>query len=271
MKPSRALSPAALSPAARALLELGSVVAPPSAEQHARMDRSFARLIALERAAPPAWRLGSALPSLSAGRLLLAVGALAATAGASFWVGRASLPEGTHRVGATAAAVTASTPAPPATANTPAPPAAAEAPPPAAAAMNAAQSEPARPDEARAKPRDAAPPPAAALDAAISRVRHAKRAPLPESAPRVAAPQLGLSAEIQRLARAEAALRQGRPEQALVELAPPAAHLLEQATALRAIAECTIDREANVSHARETLARWPSSAFSPRIREACGL
>jgi hypothetical protein len=85
------------------------------------------------------------------------------------------------------------------------------------------------------------------------------------------APSAGLAAEIERLARAEAALRQGRSSSALSELELPAAHLVEQAAALRAIANCELGRGAAVLGAGEALRRWPGSAFAPRIRAACGL
>jgi len=287
MKRSMVSAPAALSPQARELLELGSFVAPPTAEQDERMDRALARLIALDRAAAtrlgqsgspraPKWRLNRALASSSAGKLWLALGALAATAGASFWMGRASLPDDTEPTSTTAAlelpAIAAPSDLPPQL-----PVQAAEAARVEATSAAPAPSEPsllalevptttsddalplARPQTALAIGVQHPPDPGAAP------APRAKRTSSTEPSP------LGLSAEIQRLARAEAALRQGRPQQALVELEPPAAHLLEQAAALWAIAECTLDRAPSAPRARETLQRWPASAFAPRIREACGL
>jgi hypothetical protein len=83
---------------------------------------------------------------------------------------------------------------------------------------------------------------------------------------------LGLAAEIEQLARVEAALRQSRPAHALVVLEERSVqHLLEQAAALRAIAECDLGSAAAARRARDTLERWPTSAFQSRIANACGL
>jgi len=287
----RSASPVALSPAARELLELGSVVEPPTPEQDERMDRALARLIAIDRTASPSakrlgqrgapaargrrkrapdapgWRLRPALLGSGASKLLLALGALAATAGASFWVGRASVPDGVDPANAT---VPAAVPVR----------AALEVPAVVGLPMEVPARAPVDPP-IQAPEANGAPLAAQALvlnvpvrgegtnaGMAAGAARHAKRSSVStETAP---AP-LGLGAEIQRLARAEAALRQGRAPQALAELEQPAAHLLEQAAALRAIAECTLDRAPGATRARETLRRWPASAFAPRIREACGL
>lgn len=301
MKRSVVSSPAALSPSARELLELGSFVVPPTAEQDERMDRALARLIALDRAGAPAtklghsgssrargplhraprapvWRLSQALSGSSMSKLWLALGALAATAGASFWMGRASLPDGAPSASPTSAleapvqAPVAVLPQRPAQAADAARTEAAplpEAPAPSGPSLAAG---------ARATSRDDTGP-RAELAAGASRpapldeganevgVLRAKRTRSPEAP----ASPMGLSAEIQRLARAEAALRQGRVQQALVDLETPAAHLQEQAAALRAIAECTLGRTSAAPRARDTLLRWPTSAFAPRIREACGL
>jgi hypothetical protein len=279
MRRSVASSPAALSPAARQLLELGSVVEPPTAEQDERMDRALARLIALNRAGAST-RLGGSrqrgallerapgtptgrLPLLSGSamtRLLLALGALAATAGASFWVGRASVPEEPERPSATAAEA----PLQVASEASPAVATSVQQPPRLDEATNAGGGQLARstsvPIEAAALRAPRSIPPRAVPPRAGP-----ARALAPQTAP------LGLNTEIQRLARAEAALRRGRAQRALVELEPPATHLREQAAALRAIAECTLDREPAAARARETLLLWPTSAFAPRIREACGL
>jgi hypothetical protein len=291
------MKPAALSPEARELLELGSFVAPPTAEQDERMDRALARLIALDRAAAPATRLGPSgaprargpsrrAPRLSqvlqgSSKLWLALGALAATAGASFWVGRASVPGSALSSRATSALEMPAR----------APVSASMLPPQLPVhAVDFARAEGAAPAQLPSEPsRVAGSPPTAPDDTgplastAAELTASAPPTPLDEGAdgpgtPRAkraslpeAAPALGLSAEIQRLARAEAALRRGLARQALIELEPPAARLLEQAAALRAIAECTLDRAPGAPRARETLLRWPASAFAPRIREACGL
>jgi hypothetical protein len=47
-------------------------------------------------------------------------------------------------------------------------------------------------------------------------------------------------------------------------------HLLEQAAALRAIAQCELGVAAAATRARDVLERWPASAFQPRIARACG-
>jgi hypothetical protein len=83
---------------------------------------------------------------------------------------------------------------------------------------------------------------------------------------------LGLAAEIEQLTRAEAALRQGRAGHALAVLDQRSVrHLLEQAAALRAIAQCELRGAAAAGGARQVLERWPASAFQPRIANACGL
>ena len=312
MKRSVVSSPAALSPEARQLLELGSFVAPPTPEQDARMGRALARSIALDRAAAPAarlgpsgspgaraplertprgpaWRLSSALPRSGLSKLWLTVGALAATAGASFWVGRASVAERTQPASATVVVempvqvpVAASREMSQQMSGTPR-----------AMLQEVLQQLPAasvQPAEARAdavsKGASLGPSARSPDDTMHTEVGSGVRAPTPldaganpsiaprakrASSPEVPPSPLGLSAEIARLARAEAALRQGRATQALIELEPPAAHLHEHAAALRAVAECTLDRAHAAPAARETLERWPASAFAPRIREACGL
>lgn len=284
-----------LSSAARELLELGSQVEPPSTEQCERMDRALAPLFALDRVAPPpaaslsqgtalgarglhgrasgpAWGPLAAVLGSGAGKLALGLGALAATAGASFWVGRVSAPVGAeHAPGGAALAAL-----PIAQAFAPAVPAAA----PGDRALL----------DARALERRADAPLADAplADVPTGGAKHAATSAAPPEAVRVGAsraksllarpstlaaraPSVGLAAEIERLARAEAALRQGRAQPALAELEQPAVHLVEQAAALRAIAECTLDRAAGAASAREVLQRWPASAFAPRVSAACGL
>ena len=115
------MKPSELSPAARRLLELGSQVAPPTAEQTARLDHALEPLFRASRVtSPPAsgsparerdprstpsvesrlLAARGARPSrsmqqlfgLGGGKLVVALGALAATAGASFWLGRISRP-----------------------------------------------------------------------------------------------------------------------------------------------------------------------------------
>jgi hypothetical protein len=81
-----------------------------------------------------------------------------------------------------------------------------------------------------------------------------------------------LGAEIEQLARAEAALRQGRASAALAQLERRAVqHLVEQASALEAIARCELGAESGRDRARTVLQRWPASAFVARVRDACGL
>lgn len=280
---------APLSPAARELLALGSHVEPPRSEQLERMDRAVARLVALEGAAPPdagallerrplgsglgrhdasgvaapAWRtLRDGLGS-SAGKLALALGALAATASASFWMGRVSAPAGADAASDGAALLA---------------PALGEA---ALAALAPGGAVPARPvDEAAARPVAVVGEP---VTANVDRLVRSKAgepgslgsspsargamAPAQPARPKSAG-GFGLAAEIERLARAEAALRQGRARRALAELEPPATHLVEQAAALRAVADCALGERAS---AGEVLQRWPASVFAARIRAECGL
>jgi hypothetical protein len=98
--------------------------------------------------------------------------------------------------------------------------------------------------------------------------------PLPSNEPSLRrgtrARSVGLAAEIEQLARAEAALRQGRPEHALRVLEQRSVrHLLEQAAALRAIAECELGVATASRSVRDVLERWPDSAFQARIARAC--
>jgi hypothetical protein len=272
-----------LSAASRSLLELGSEVRPPSAEQAERMRRalepvfaeqSFAEqlfaeqpsagsLSAAERPAPSAAPprrpraesnradlgapLGTTARTWAArSKLFCTLGALAATASASFWLGRVSreVPAG---------------------------------PPPARASVVAAQPR----DLAAASPAPAllAPallamePPGTATTPATpapATLRTATRSALGarggKTAPR------GLAAEIEQLTQVEAALRQGRAAAALRDLeGTPIHELVEQSAALRAIAECTLGRRHAEQKARTLLAQWRESAYQARVRDACGL
>jgi hypothetical protein len=336
-----------LSADARRLLELGSHVEPPTAEQDERMERALAPLFrtgrpapfALEgagaptraptpaagsplggaeqraanlrrradheathgsphehersgvrlRAAPralPAW-LGP-LQGLRDAKIWLTIGALAATASASFWLGRLSTPAELASVEVTSfevasVEVVSAGLAPPLHARPAetvvAPPA--EAAPALASASLAAspldapelavsgqaessQAESSQPVSSQ-PPSTRAPsvPDAASGDGAVVRTS------LPRGGTR-AHRSLGLAAEIEQLARAEAALRQGRAGHALVVLGQRSVrHLQEQAAALRAIAECELGVATAAGSAREVLERWPTSAFEPRIARAC--
>jgi hypothetical protein len=46
-------------------------------------------------------------------------------------------------------------------------------------------------------------------------------------------------------------------------------HLLEQAAALRAIAECELGVATASRSVRDVIERWPASAFQARIARAC--
>jgi hypothetical protein len=289
---------APLSPDARRLLELGSKVEPPTAEQSDRLDRALAPLfragrvgaasssgssLAVERDATtgdphsfarqsavaersaihrrpslrPAPRPVESLLGLARGKPWFAFGALAITASASFWLGRVSSPaEDARRLDP---AVVASVLATPTLSTLPRPPSAALA----SAAPVAASASPAPSGEA-------SPAPTAALGApAIHASLDLERRRVPAARPRESS---GLAAEIEQLARVEAALRQGRAEQALILLERRTVHqLLEQAAALRAIASCELGVAAAARAARDVLERWPASAFQPRIANSCGL
>jgi hypothetical protein len=291
-------SPEPLSPSARYLLELGSQVEPPSEEACDRMDRALSPLFRIlppiappgatrsfgsrsqsqmgselassPRRGGPLWRsIASSLGSAT-GKFVLAFGALAATTSAAFWMGRAS---------------------------------ARLAPPPMASTVPAALT----PSPPSFHPLDdlvleqplvtGQPPP---NPAPLTGPEGASaRAPMQDTPPRAGSGQQkprrasGLGMEIEQLARAEGALRAGNPGRALAqlgELRKP--RLLEQAEALRAVAECEIEVSRSDSaraqsagrlalerssparvpaHARAVIARWPASAFQARIRDACGL
>lgn len=289
------MKPSELSPAARRLLELGSQVAPPTAEQTARMDHALEPLFRASRVtSPPAsgsparerdprstpsvesrlLAARGARPSrsmqqlfgLGGGKLVVALGALAATAGASFWLGRISRP-------GESSPPAASAPAPASTRiATLTLPAAVEASPPASAGppaptANAPITEPAQ--------RATSAPPAAGVAAPEARSHAAFAEESARAAPsrrEQRPPPRGLAAEIEQLARVEAALRQGRAERALSHLEQPViVHLSEQAAALRAIAECELGAARGARGARSVLERWPLSAFQARIRAACRL
>ena len=249
MKP---LSP--LSAAAREMLEAGSRVEAPSAEQSERMARTLAAVFegaggALPGAPVPGPR-GSAGPSRlllgGSGKLLLAVGAIAASNGTSFWIGRVS--SRAEQAAPHAAAVPALV-APPLPAVLPAPPA---------------------PSEPKATLPPRADTEAVASSAAPTPAR-AHRAPIPRAT--------GLRADIQRLSLADAQLRAGRASEARRLLAPPVAReLQEQAAALRAVAGCELtaskaadaaDGDAAERDARAMLERFPDSPYEARVRSAC--
>jgi hypothetical protein len=312
-----------LSPAARRLLELGSIVDPPSVEQCERMDRALAPLFGAGRSAPlgdspprsaaersvagteallgrPRHKLGvsdklgimsrSVQDRLALGstKLVLAVGALAATAGASFWLGRAWTPP------AEPSAMTASVGPAETDAlarsrvlTTSELPAVSHAAVSHAAVSHAAVSHAAVSHAAVSR---AAVSHAAVSRAAMSPASATQKTPAADDAPPLASsppadarrqgdgapgkprPSSGLAAEIERMARVEAALRQGRPARALEYLGQgKAEHLVEQAEALRAVAGCQSGMKSAALGAHEVLQRWPASAFQSRIRDACGL
>lgn len=277
---------APLSADARRLLELGSHVDPPTAEQNERMDRALAVLFRAGRGGPtssaaspsrgepmsatPEHRPGSApvpVPrrwleplqgGLSGGKLWLSIGALAATAGASFWLGRLSMPAAErHELDAIVAPTSAPAAAQgalplgdrQAPANLPSTDGV-EASLAAGGLPGANAAEPGPKNPAARKPLAAGPKAPRARDSLGA----------------------GLAADIEQLAQAEAALRQGRAANALSVLDQRRVlQLLEQAAALRAIAECELGSEAAARRARGVLERWPGSAFQARIGNACRL
>ncbi len=252
MKP---LSP--LSSAARAMLEVGGRVEPPSAEQSARMARTLAPLFesagdAQSGSAPQAPRGPASASRLllgGSGKLLLAVGALAASNGASFWFGRLSTHVEPAALQVALAAPVVAAPMLPAALPAVPLPREPAAPPPASTA----------PETARTLPPARSP-----------RLTIARRAPPPPRAD-------GLSADIQRLSRADARLREGKASEALRLLAPPVVReLREQAAALRAVAGCqeAASRAARGGiaaaerDARAMLERFPESPYEARVRSA---
>jgi hypothetical protein len=215
---------------------------------------------------------------LNGSKLWLALGALAATAGASFWLGRLSTPTDEARVAAssvTASSVTASSVTASDVVVSSVAASRVGAPTELAPVLAPAPEVP----EVLATLESAAPrASAASMGSAASTASAgpiARAAERPAAAQRGAPPargSLGLAAEIEQLARVEAALRQGRPAHALVVLEQRSVqHLLEQAAALRAIAECDLGGATAIRRARDTLERWPASAFQARIANACGL
>jgi hypothetical protein len=287
--------PEPLSPAARRLLELGTVVEPATAEQNARMERAlapvFGRTNALADATEPSraerirWTGGGLGAELAAGpratlrvlqrslqhrlaaggtQVALALGALTATAGASFWLGRASTPvveQGDANL---------SRPAPPVLLEV-APAERASLPPPEPAhdvteitASSPPPSEKVAPVAATDRvPEDAAARAPLGAAAGKSNARHRRDATNSRAT---------LAMEIERMGRVEAALRGGQPARALEELERRRPEILvEQAAALRAVARCQSGVEGAALVAQEALRRWPSSPFRARIREACGL
>jgi hypothetical protein len=320
---------APLSADARRLLELGSHVEPPTAEQNERMDRALAALFRTPRPGPatgsplraaeqpsanplheaaggmgkPAGngelsgiRLRAAprarsrffepLHGLGDGKLWLTLGALAATASASFWLGRLSTPaeEGGAIEAQTSASVAllASSESDRTESSMAAIGASAlgllEAVAPSARPTSASPTFAPRPLAAAAQlaavPAAVSDERAAPLGGVVHTPQHASSARAKPGLRRDGARSLrsaGLAAEIEQLARAEAALRQGRAEHALVVLEQRSVqHLLEQAAALRAIAQCELGVASAPSSARHVLERWPASAFQPRIMRACG-
>lgn len=341
-----------LSADARRLLELGSHVEPPTAEQDERMDRALAPLFRTARPGPAAGSaLGAAeqpstsppkeaasgigkpggtgelsgirlraaprarprfldpLHGLRDAKLWLTLGALAATASASFWLGRLSTPaEGAEgleaqrdgRVSVSSSLETSRFESDSSESDSferhssessraalgvgaLAPLESGIAPPAGPSLASAAVASPLL-DPASASPSSATTPLASIPDAPNdgSAPRAAgTRAPNPAALARDKPGQRrldrrslrssGLAAEIEQLARAEAALRQGRAEHALAVLEQRSVqHLLEQAAALRAIAQCELGVAAAATSAREVLERWPASAFQARIARACG-
>ncbi|HTV20402.1 MAG TPA: hypothetical protein VMG12_17080 [Polyangiaceae bacterium] len=310
-----------LSPDARRLLELGSHVEPPTTEQNDRMDRALATLFRAGRA--PAGGAGSALGSvepgsipeksaihrrplpppsrrsleslfgLNASKLWLALGALAATASASFWLGRVSTPsievrdEATVVESVSASAVSSTAgpssavspssrlavpmlPAPSLRATLVPPPSPEMTPHTLATGADVLPASAAQRAEGRPSPQANAPAIYASAPTHDAIAVHKPRARASER-PKARDP-LGLAAELEQLAGAEAALRQGRAERALLLLEQRSVHhLLEQAAALRAIAECDLGTVSGADGARSVLARWPGSAFQTRITRACGL
>jgi hypothetical protein len=308
-----------LSADARRLLELGSHVDPPTAEQDERMGRALAPLFRTGRIGPtstagsplgveqrsvspggpshvttreheqsgirlrtaprPATRWLEPLQGLKDAKMWLTLGALAATASASFWLGRLSTPAELAPAGLAPTMLAAAELA------------AAEQESPLASASWAASlldssdgavssrapSVPEAASSARAivattlpdtMPADAMPADAMLADPLLP------SKPLPSNEPSLRrgtrARSLGLDAEIEQLARVEAALRQGRAERALRLLEQRSVqHLLEQAAALRAIAECELGVATASRSVRDVLERWPASAFQARIARAC--
>jgi len=273
-------SPVPLSAGARELLELGSHVEPPTSEQCERMDRVLLPLFASGRAGVAGAGAGRALlerralgpelmlarprrslrrgltNALGAGttKLVLALGALTATAAAAFWLGRlSSAPPVAPFASPTSALALA---------------------PPALSLAAPASTAAAAPEAAAAPTPEPAPmpQPAPALQLASSAVAAPVVMPRAVHAPRPASSAIDLGAEIEQLARAEAALRQGRAGAALAQLERRAVQqLVEQASALEAIARCELDDAGGRERARTVLQRWPSSAFVARVRDACGL
>jgi hypothetical protein len=327
-----------LSAEARRLLELGSHVEPPTAEQDERMARALAPLfrtgrpgpLTLEgagtptrasapaagsplggagagsansygarhgaapehentgvrvRAASRATRLFGPLPGLGPrqfwgplhglrdAKLWLTLGALAATASASFWLGRLSTPAELAPTEFALAGLTLADLPPALDArrreSVVTPPA--EATPALASASMAASlldaSEPAVANlAASGLAPSSVPPPEPGAAGGARAASHTSR---PRAGAR-AQRSLGLAAEIEQLARAEAALRQGRAAHALLVLQQRSVqHLKEQAAALRAIAECELGVATAAGSARDVLEQWPASAFQPRIARAC--
>lgn len=286
--------PMPLSPAARQLLEAGIRSNAPSPEESERMHGALApyfRAPPLEPAAGggplsgPLWGARQVL-GVSAGKLALAVGALAVTASAAFWAGRLTVAGADPGEDAASTTLTAPLAAP-------GPAVASRADLGGRAAVTPLDRE--RPSAIASDegPRDDLErvgaqqrPALATVPAAVARVTKSA----PERRPGVAVPagrslderppSDTLGAEVAQLGRVEAALRRGRPAEALAALQGlEIRQLAEQATALRAIARCEAEGRAGApqvgagsesAELRALLERWPHSAFAARVRRACG-
>jgi hypothetical protein len=315
-----------LSADARRLLELGSHVEPPTAEQDERMGRALAPLFRSGRTGPTsttgsplgpeqrslsprgpspvtarehersgirstaapraATRLLETLRSLEPlkdAKLWLTLGALAATASASFWLGRVSTPaelavaeQGSPLDARGVSSLAPAAGATPALASASWAASLLEAPD-----RSVSSRAPSVPEAASSTPPgvhaplpDAMPGDATRPDAMLLPSNPRPSPPLPSNEPNrrrgTPARSLGLAAEIEQLARAEAALRQGRAAHALRVLEQRSVqHLMEQAAALRAIAECELGVATASRSMRDVLERWPASAFQARIARAC--
>lgn len=230
--------PVPLSATSRSLLELGSEVRLPSSEQAERMRRALEPLFAeqplagsLPAAERPAPSAATARTWAARSKLLYTLGALAATASASFWLGRVSreAPQDPPA----SSLVAADQPRALAEAH-PAPELLAIAPMPMPAPLRTA---------ARQAPGAGGKPSRGRLAAEIAQLTKVEAA--------------------LRQGRADAALRH-LDARAIHEL-------IEQSAALRAIAECSLGRRHAEQKARALLAHWRESAYQARVRDACGL
>lgn len=156
-------------------------------------------------------------------------------------------------------------------------PAAPAAPATAARAPAAALSKPAAPTGSAPVVLQQAPEVVAETPApvAVRKPRRERPSPVAVSTPAQApsAPSLDLAAELELLARAQAALRQNRPEQALAlahehEARFAAGAMSEERRGVEALARCALG---DVQHevVAAFLSAAPSSPMAPRVREAC--